>query len=118
MALSAALESSPSGDVASGVEKLAVSQPQRSEGGRVIEGKAQLVKVSPDCRVSPRGNLVSPHRVPKRTHEGKEKVSLDSVCRRGSEVSPLSSGSPHNVGESPRTGRGGALKSQLRRLLP
>ena len=110
MAFSAALESSPSGDVASKVEKLSFSQPRRSEGGTPVLGKSHSKCVSPDSRVSPRGSSVSPHRVPKRTHEGKEKIVLDSGRRRGSEVSPLATGSPRRVSESPRVGGGGDIE--------
>ena len=103
MALSAALESSPSGDVASEVAKQ-VPQFQGSGGGSGNEGNAQQLCVSPVSHVSPQERLVSPHKSLKRAREGEEKVSSSSSRRQEEGVSLFPDGSPHKTGESPQMG--------------
>ena len=97
LALSAALESSPSGDVASEVAKQ-VPQSQGSGGGSGNEGKTQQLRVSPVLHVSPQERLVSPHKSLKRAREGEEKVSSSSSRRQEEGVSIFPDGSPQMGG--------------------
>ena len=112
MALSAAVESSPSADVASGMAKK-VSPSQGAEKGSTkvvipleeIFRKPQSVSVSPASHVSPREGTVSPHSSLKGTHGGEGTVpSPSSVRRRGDEAPSIPFESPRNVGESPQRG--------------
>ena len=115
LALSAAVESSPSGDVASGVAKK-VSPSQGTGGGstkvviplKVIENHPRPVSVSPSPQVSPRRRSVSPHRPLKRAHEEEESIaSASPTRRRGEETSPAPFESPRKVSVSPQMGGGG-----------
>ena len=112
LALSAAVESSPSGDVASGVANK-VSPSQGSEGGstrvviplKVIGKHPRSVSVSPSPQVSPRERSVSPHRPLKRAHEEEESIaSASPTRRRGEETSPAPFESPRKVSVSPQMG--------------
>ena len=116
MALSAALESSPSGDVASGIAKQ-VTQSQGSGGGSGNEGKTQQVRVSPVLHVSPQESLVSPRKSLKRAREEEEKLSSSPARRQMEESSFFPSGSPHKTGESPQMGGGEALVPRMRQLM-
>ena len=110
MAFSAAAESSPSGDVASGrAKKKSLSQGSGGGGKKgEVSPQPSSVSLSPAPHVSPRERPVSPHRPLKRTHEGEGKSPVSPGRRQGKEtpLSPVES--PHQAGVSPQMGEGGA----------
>ena len=116
LALSAAVESSPSGNVTPGMTKK-LSPFQGSEGGGIkvtipldiIRKRPRSVSTSPPRQVSPRERPVSPHRSLKRALEEGGGGSSSPARRRGKETPRSLDGSPHHAGESPQKGGEGLL---------